>query len=139
MALSRGAWVLHTGLHSGHMGGGHSVLVVDDEPSIRLLCKVNLELEGYRVLEAESLDEARRHLREGDVGAVLLDVHVGAQDGRELLQEIRSGWPSIGIALFSGTSEPGAVAAAGADAVIPKPFVLEQLTGTVARLLGTRV
>src|ERR687883_678364 len=29
------------------MGGGHSILVVDDEPSIRLLCKVNLELEGY--------------------------------------------------------------------------------------------
>src|SRR5439155_3460705 len=37
---------------SAAMGGGHSVLVVDDEPSIRLLCKVNLELEGYRVLEA---------------------------------------------------------------------------------------
>jgi DNA-binding response OmpR family regulator len=121
------------------MGGGHSVLVVDDEPSIRLLCKVNLELEGYRVLEADTLDEARRHLRDNDVGAVLLDVHVGADDGRRLMEEIRSGWPSIGIALFSGSSELGSAAAAGADAVIPKPFVLEQLVGTVGRLLGARV
>ena len=123
-----------------HMGGGHSVLVVDDEPSIRLLCKVNLELEGYRVLEAESLDEARRHLREGDVGAVLLDVHVGAQDGRELLQEIRAGRPACGIALFSGSSEAEVVTGADADAVIPKPFVPDYLVRTVGRLvLGARV
>jgi len=122
------------------MGVGHSVLVVDDEPSIRLLCKVNLELEGYRVLEADTLAEARRHLRENDVDAVLLDVHVGAEDGRELVQEIRSVRPSTGIALFSGSSEVGAAASAGADAVIPKPFVLEHLIRTVGRLVhGARV
>jgi DNA-binding response OmpR family regulator len=117
------------------MGGGHSVLVVDDEPSIRLLCKVNLELEGYRVLEADTLAEARRHLREHDVAAVLLDVHVGAEDGRELVREIRAGRPSTGIALFSGSSEVGAAATAGADAVIPKPFVLDHLIRTVGRLV----
>ena len=122
------------------MGGGHSVLVVDDEPSIRLLCKVNLELEGYRVLEADSLAEARRHLRESDVAAVLLDVHVGSEDGRELVHEIRSARPSAGIALFSGTSGYAGVATAGADAVIPKPFTLDHLTETVARLAsGARV
>jgi DNA-binding NtrC family response regulator len=121
------------------MGGGHSVLVVDDERSIRLLCKVNLELEGYRVLEADTLDEARRHLRENDVGAVLLDIHVGSDDGRELMNEIRVGWPGIGVALFSGSSELGPATTAGADAVIPKPFTLEQLAGTVARLVGARV
>ena len=122
------------------MGVGHSVLVVDDEPSIRLLCKVNLELEGYRVLEADTLAEARRHLRENDVDAVLLDVHVGAEDGRKLVQEIRSVRPSTGIALFSGSSEVGAAASAGADAVTPKPFVLEHLIRTVGRLVhGARV
>jgi DNA-binding response OmpR family regulator len=122
------------------MGGGHSVLVVDDEPSIRLLCKVNLELEGYRVLEAETLEDARRYLREDDVTVVLLDVHVGAEDGRQLIAEIRSGHPTLPIALFSGTSGYEAVSGAGADAVIPKPFLLEQLTGTVGRLArGARV
>src|ERR671929_1381952 len=64
------------------MGGGHSVLVVDDEPSIRLLCRVNLELEGYRVLEADTLAQARERLRDEDVSVVLLDVHVGSEEGR---------------------------------------------------------
>ena len=116
------------------MGGGHSVLVVDDEPSIRLLCRVNLELEGYAVLEADSLEEARRHLRGGAVSVVLLDVHVGSEDGRELISEIRSDWPAVRIALFSGTSGYAGVATAGADGVIPKPFTLDHLTETVARL-----
>ena len=118
------------------MGGGHSVLVVDDEPSIRFLCKVNLELEGYRVLEAGTLDEARRHLREGGVTVVLLDVHVGMDDGRQLIAEIRQRHPTLPIALFSGTSGHEAVSTAGADAVIPKPFGLDDLVGTVARLAG---
>ena len=122
------------------MGGGHSVLVVDDEPSIRFLCKVNLELEGYRVLEADTLEEARRHLREGGLSVVLLDVHVGADDGRELIAEIRQRQPTLPVALFSGTSGYEAVSTAGADAVIPKPFALEALLGTVARLArGARV
>ena len=122
------------------MGVGHSVLVVDDEPSIRFLCKVNLELEGYRVLEAATLGEARRHLRDEDVHAVLLDVHVGREDGRELVQEIRSGRPACGIALFSGSSEADVVLGVGADAVIPKPFLPDYLIRTVGRLvLGARV
>jgi DNA-binding response OmpR family regulator len=122
------------------MGGGHSVLVVDDEPSIRLLCKVNLELEGYRVLEADTLEDARRHLHEGDLAVVLLDVHVGSEDGRRLIAEIRTERPSVAIALFSGTSGYDAVSSVGADAVIPKPFVLKDLIGTIARLArGARV
>jgi DNA-binding response OmpR family regulator len=122
------------------MGGGHSVLVVDDEPSIRLLCKVNLELEGYRVLEAATLAEARRHLRDEAVHAVLLDVHVGREDGRELVREIRAGRPACGIAFFSGSSEPGVVTGSGADAVIPKPFGPDYLIRTVDRLVhGVRV
>ena len=35
---------------------GSLVLVVDDEPAIRLLCRLNLELEGFRVLEADGID-----------------------------------------------------------------------------------
>jgi DNA-binding NtrC family response regulator len=116
------------------MGGGHSVLVVDDEPSIRLLCRVNLELEGYRVLEAETLARARERLREEDVSVVLLDVHVGSEDGRALLGEIRAEWPGLPVALFSGTAGTDMIDADSADAIIPKPFQLEELVGTVSRL-----
>jgi DNA-binding response OmpR family regulator len=122
------------------VGPSNSVLVVDDEPSIRLLCKVNLELEGYRVLEAESLDAARETLRDEPVNVVLLDVHVGGHDGRELLAELREARPELPVALFSGTTEPLSIAGLGADAIIPKPFPLDELAGTVGRLLAsTRV
>jgi len=133
-------WQLDRYTRARMAGRGDSVLVVDDEPSIRLLCKINLELEGYRVLEAESLPTARDLVESEPVGVVLLDVHVGGQDGRELLAQLRESRPELPVALFSGTSEPLAIAGLGADAIIPKPFGLEELTGTVARLLAsTRV
>jgi DNA-binding response OmpR family regulator len=119
---------------------GGSVLVVDDEASIRLLCRVNLELEGYRVLEADRLRAARETLAAESVDVVLLDVHVGPDDGRELLRELRADRPEIRVAFFSGTSETSVIAGLGAEAVIPKPFTLEELTDTVGRLVAsTRV
>ena len=51
------------------------VLVVDDEPAIRLLCRVNLELGGYAVKEAGSVAEARERLAEGGLAVVLLKCH----------------------------------------------------------------
>ena len=95
---------------------------------------MNLELEGYRVLEAETLARARERLREEDVSVVLLDVHVGSEDGRVLLDEIRSEWPAVPVVLFSGTAGTDMIDEDSADAIIPKPFQLEELVGTVSRL-----
>src|SRR5204862_6080149 len=71
------------------MGGdGHTVLVVDDDDSLRMLCRVNLELEGYRVLEAPTVELAQELLRDDSVDVVLLDVHVGSGDGFKVLGEV---------------------------------------------------
>jgi DNA-binding NtrC family response regulator len=115
-------------------GGIATVLVVDDEASIRLLCRINLELEGYRVLEAESLDEARALLRGEPVDVVLLDVHVGLEDGRILLAEIREEHPEIGVAFLTGTAQLDPAEREGIDGLIPKPFLLEELVSTVRSL-----
>jgi DNA-binding NtrC family response regulator len=112
------------------------VLVVDDDASIRLLCRVNLELEGYRVLEAGRLADARATLAAEPVDVVLLDVHVGPDDGRDLLVELREERPEVRVAFFSGTAEIDAIGDHDADGVIPKPFTLDTLVGTVARLAG---
>jgi DNA-binding NtrC family response regulator len=117
-------------------GDPPTVLVVDDEPSIRLLCRINLELEGYRVLEAGSLEEARRALEDETVRVVLLDVHVGADDGRELLRELRDVYPGVQVALLSGSATREQIAREGADALVTKPFVLDDLIETVGRLAG---
>ena len=117
-------------------GDSPTVLIVDDEPSIRLLCRVNLELEGYRVLEAATLDDARRALAEDPVDVALLDVHVGLDDGRVLLRELRGSHPQVQVALLSGSADREQIAREQADALIPKPFVLEELIATVGRLAG---
>jgi DNA-binding response OmpR family regulator len=118
-------------------GGPGAVLVVDDEASIRLLCKVNLEIEGYRVLEAARLEAAREALRSEPIGVVLLDVHLGPDDGRDLLHEVRAERPGVRVAFFSGTAEGESLGDLGADAVIPKPFTLDELTETVGRLASS--
>ncbi len=113
------------------MRQGGTVLVVDDEPPIRLLCKINLELEGYRVLEAGGVDEARAAIERDDVDAVLLDVHLGGDDGLALMPAIEDrGRP---VALLTGS--PGTHLPDGAT-VIGKPFSIEDLSQTVRRLVA---
>ncbi len=114
------------------LGGHATVLVVDDDPSLRLLCRVNLELDGYRVLEAATIAEARALLPEAEV--VLLDVHVAGEDGRDLLRELRAAGAHPAVALFTGSSRLTDVERALADAVLPKPFELDDLHATVCRL-----
>lgn len=107
---------------------------MDDEPAIRLLCRVNLELEGYTVVEAGSIAEAKERITDDGPRVLLLDVHVGADDGRDLLRHVRTAHPGLRVALLTGTMDAQLIADEGADAVIPKPFTLDVLTGTVARL-----
>ncbi len=117
-------------------GGSHTVLVVDDEPSIRLLCRVNLELDGYAVVEAGSLEEARDRLADCSVDAVLLDLHLGRERSHDLIAELAD--RGIPVALVTGSTDAATAGAAGADAVLPKPFPIDRLSQTVRKLLDGR-
>jgi DNA-binding NtrC family response regulator len=110
------------------------VLVVDDDASIRLLCRVNLELNDYAVNEAESLAEARAVLAEVEVQAVLLDLALGAEDGLALLQELQEGGLDVPVVLLTGRD--GAATYGLAQAVLQKPFQLEDLVSTIDLLAG---
>ena len=112
------------------------VIVADDDGSIRLLCRVNLELEGYRVLEATGLQEILRITEEDEVALVLLDIHLGREDGIEVARTLRRDQPGIPIAFLSGSVDFSERSAAVSDAAIRKPFTLEELIGTVHRLAG---
>jgi DNA-binding NtrC family response regulator len=110
------------------------LLVVDDDPSIRFLCRVNLEFEGWKVREAATLREARTQLAEGGVQVVLLDVHVGPENGLAFLEEIRSNHPETKVAMLTGSAGAPTLEGASPDGVISKPFSLDELSATVARL-----
>jgi two-component system, OmpR family, alkaline phosphatase synthesis response regulator PhoP len=66
------------------------VLVVDDEPDVLLLCRVNLEFEGYEVVEASDGEEAMERLREQRFDVVLLDVMMPKMDGWQVLEAVKA-------------------------------------------------
>lgn len=120
------------------MGAQVTVLVVDDDPSIRLLCRVNLQLDGHDVHEAGTLAEARAAIAEHHFDVVILDVHIAGADGRDLLAELRASRAELPIALLTGTADRDDLLRAGADALIPKPFTIDELRETVDRLAAGR-
>ncbi|HEX9416764.1 MAG TPA: response regulator [Gaiellaceae bacterium] len=117
--------------------GVRTVLVVEDDRSMRLLFRVNLELEGYRVLEGATIPDARRLLDSEQIDFVVLDVHVGGDSGYDLIDAIRDRHRQAPIALITGSAEIGAEERARVDAVLPKPFALEDLIAAIGRLTGS--
>lgn len=117
------------------MGAQDNLIVVaDDDEAMRLLCRVNLELEGYRVREARSAAEIDEALAGEDAALVILDVHLGSDDGLEIARRLRAERPGVAVAFLSGSVHLDEYAAALSDAAITKPFNLEELIETVHRL-----
>jgi DNA-binding NtrC family response regulator len=108
-----------------------TVLVVDDESALRLLCRVNLELDGHRVLEAATLTEARELLASAIPDVVLLDVHLGTESGLDLIDDIDSLELPTRVVLLSGSSEIAPELRNKVAAVLGKPFDLSELTAAV--------
>ena len=113
----------------------HTVLVVDDDAAIRFLCRVNLELDGWAVHEAEAIEQARQKLAAAAVDIVLLDVHVGVESGLDFIAEIRDRHPGVPVVLLTGSVGSPGLDGVDADAVISKPFTLDQLTGPLRKLV----
>ena len=110
------------------------MLVVDDEKAIRMVCRVNLEVDGFRVFEAGTLAEARDVIAAEDVDVALIDVHVGGGDGLELVRELRQLEPRRAIALLTGSVELSVDERAGVDEILGKPFTIDELLEVVHRL-----
>jgi DNA-binding response OmpR family regulator len=116
-----------------------TVLVVEDDAALRMLCRINLDLEGYRVLEAETIDRAEQLVASEPIDVVLLDLHVGERRGTELLPLLRAERPDAAVCLLSGTSETDPPDEEGVDGFIRKPFEIEVLSETVQRLASRSV
>ena len=108
-----------------------TALVVDDDEPLRLLVRVNLELDGFSVREAATLEAADEALRAERPDVVLLDMHLGGQDSTPLLLRLRSS--GIPVAVVTGSADTSQYVGV-ADAVLAKPFVPASLVEVARRL-----
>lgn len=112
------------------------VLVVDDDPSVRSLCRQMLQSEWLQCDEVPGGAEALEAVRAVPYDLVLLDIDMPAPLGPEVCRHLRLDppTPNLKIVMFSGRSTPEELAhtlAVGADSYLTKPFSMAQLTGHV--------
>ena len=106
------------------------ILLIDDDPDVRVMMGKMLYKEGYEVDTAAGREEALSKLNVTKPAVILLDVLLSGSDGRELCREIKEdkNLKHIPVIMFSG--HPGAALKFeeyGADDFIAKPFNIEAL------------
>ncbi len=109
------------------------IMVVDDEPAIRILLKRCLEPEDYDVITASDGDSALAAMRKCQPDLVILDILMPGLDGFEVLELIRQRL-DIPIIMLSGKQEVTTVRDAlnsGADDYLRKPFHTRELVARI--------
>jgi DNA-binding response OmpR family regulator len=119
------------------------VLVVDDDPQVLTLLRVNFELEGYDVLSAGNGEEALEIAWDELPDAVVCDVMMPGTDGLTVLRQLRASpkTKTIPFVVVSAKAQRADIKTAiemGADKYITKPFDPQELLDAVADLLSSK-
>lgn len=120
------------------------VLVVDDEPDVLLLCRLNLEQHGHEVLEAPNGQVALEIVRADAPDLIVLDLMLPGIDGYDVLRTLRADQATAGVKVLVLTAKSLQADRErsrdlGAAAFLTKPFLPDELVTTVNRLLTERV
>ncbi len=83
----------------------NTILVVEDEESIRKFTKINLERKGYKVLEAATGEKCIEIARNEKIDVVVLDIMLPGIDGYEVCRILRKEFPQIGIIMLTAKSQ----------------------------------
>jgi two-component system alkaline phosphatase synthesis response regulator PhoP len=115
------------------------VLVIDDEPDVLLLCRVNLEQAGHEVLVAESGAQGMELARTAHPDIIVLDLMMPLMDGFDVLQELTLGDDTREVPVLILTARARVLDKvrgwrAGAWGYLTKPFAPGTLTADVSRL-----
>ena len=119
------------------------ILIVDDDPGILDALRVLFESEGYRVQTCEKGDYAESLRAEigGLPDLIVLDVLLSGKDGRTICRTLKSHEATRRIPVVMISAHPGAeesVKEVGADAIVAKPFTIDDLLDTVETLLAAK-
>jgi CheY-like chemotaxis protein len=111
------------------------VLVVDDESSMRFLLRMLLESDGFDVVEAAHGAEALAKVHQARPDLVVTDLMMPVMDGRGLIDRLRGDEETAGIPIVALSSRPNP-SVPGADAVLEKPFGIQELPDAARALVG---
>lgn len=115
------------------------VLVVEDEPLLRMAAMQMVEDAGYWPVEARDSNEAIKLLEaRTDIRIVFSDIDMpGGIDGTKLAAAVRDRWPPIEIILTSGNLRPAAEMMPDRSTFLPKPYTEDQLVRMLAATVST--
>ena len=116
------------------------VLIVDDEPDVRLMLRYLLEYEGYRVSEATNGHEALALLGQESIAVVITDLYMPRMSGYDLIQLMVSGTDRLPRIIAMSGVPPEIARPSAADAasllqtysILEKPFTRQQLSRALA-------
>jgi len=114
-----------------------TILIVDDEPSVRNLLRRSFEMESYRVLESENQQQTIDTIRNHDIDLVTLDINLDGEDGLVIAREIRA-IATVPIIMVTGKGELVDTIVGlemGADDYISKPFQIREVLARVKSVL----
>jgi CheY-like chemotaxis protein len=114
------------------------VLIVDDEPLVRLVAREVLEDDGCVVIEAATAEEAVALLdSRADIAVLFSDVHMpGDVDGLALARMAPERWPRLRVAVTSGRARPDREELPPGTLFVPKPYRPDLLSVAVQTLLS---
>jgi DNA-binding response OmpR family regulator len=117
------------------------ILIVDDDPGIRMVLHGVLESAGYRVEEAGSGESAIAHLAEAGTDLLLVDLQMGELDGLGLVQWVRANRPDLAMVILTGFPTVDTAIAAlreKVDDYLVKPADPEAIRQAVRQALARR-
>ena len=120
---------------AGATGTARTVLVVDDDPDLRMLLALRLKSAGYATLTAESGSDALAQIERQPPSLVITDLQMAGMDGFALFEAIRASYPGLPVIILTAHGTiPDAVAATrrGVFGFVTKPFEPQQLLQQVA-------
>jgi hypothetical protein len=122
------------------MNNEPTILVVDDEDSIRKLLKTRFEREGLKVQTAGSAEEGAAFLAShSDISVIVTDVRMPGKDGLQFTQEIKNKYKHSKVIVMTGHGEKSTAIQAlrlGASDYLEKPFDLEEMTHSLKRTVN---